>query len=112
MDRLRTCSTVLLHTRTRRAQSAILKEEFCCNSTKIVPEAPETGCISLQTKVVTKTKTSKSHSEKYRSNLSDNRVSAGFRPNLKEMVYPIIWKKAKGAYFWDLDGNKYTDFTF
>lgn len=58
-----------------------------------------------------KTKTSKEWSEKYRSVLSDNRVSAGFRPNLKEMVYPIVWKEARGAYFWDLDNNKYIDFT-
>jgi glutamate-1-semialdehyde aminotransferase/malonyl CoA-acyl carrier protein transacylase/acyl carrier protein len=58
-----------------------------------------------------KTKSSKKWSGEYRRYLSDNRVSAGFRPNLKEMIYPIVWKKAKGAYFWDLDDNKYTDFT-
>lgn len=60
---------------------------------------------------IQKTGKSKDWSEKYRKFLADNRVSAGFRPNLKEMVYPIIWEKADGAYFWDLDGNKYIDYT-
>lgn len=58
-----------------------------------------------------RTKKSKLHTEKYRKSLTDNRVSAGFRPNIKEAVYPIHFNKASGAYFWDIDNNKYTDFT-
>ncbi len=65
----------------------------------------------LVRKFTAKTQKSKKHNEKYRIPLSDNRVSAGFRPQLKEMVYPIIFEKAKGASFTDIDGNKYIDFT-
>jgi acyl transferase domain-containing protein len=58
-----------------------------------------------------RTKNSKSHAQKYRSVLADNRVSAGFRPTTKEMTYPIHFVKAKGSHFTDLDGNDLIDFT-
>lgn len=53
----------------------------------------------------------KDHVQNYRQYLADNRVSAGFRPNTKEMIYPIHCVKAKGSEFYDLDGNKFLDFT-
>ncbi len=53
----------------------------------------------------------KAHTQKYRAQLADNRVSAGFRPNMKEMVYTIVFEKGKGAHFTDIDGNDYVDFT-
>jgi acyl transferase domain-containing protein/glutamate-1-semialdehyde aminotransferase len=58
-----------------------------------------------------KTAKTKAHTQKYRKALADNRVSAGFRPTTKEIVYPIICKRAKGSRFEDLDGNEYVDFT-
>lgn len=58
-----------------------------------------------------KTTKTKAHVQKYRQTLADNRVSAGFRHNTKEMVYPIHFEQAKGSHFTDIDGNKYVDFT-
>jgi glutamate-1-semialdehyde aminotransferase len=58
-----------------------------------------------------RTKASKAHTQKYRRFLADNRVSAGFRPHLKEMIYTIVFRKGKGSHFTDLDGNDYIDFT-
>ncbi len=58
-----------------------------------------------------KTPKTKTHVQKYRKQLADNRVSAGFRPNTKEMIYPIHCLKAKGSKFIDLDGNEFTDFS-
>lgn len=57
------------------------------------------------------TNKTKTHVQNYRQYLADNRVSAGFRPNTKEMIYPIHCVKAKGSEFYDLDGNKFLDFT-
>jgi acyl transferase domain-containing protein len=57
------------------------------------------------------TQKTKEHVQKYREVLADNRVSAGFRPNTKEMIYPIHCVKAKGSQFTDLDGNEFLDFT-
>lgn len=45
----------------------------------------------------------------FRLRLSDNRASAGFRFSTKEMVYPLVGERAKGAYLWDVDGNRYVD---
>ncbi|MBA2672296.1 aminotransferase class III-fold pyridoxal phosphate-dependent enzyme, partial [Ramlibacter sp.] len=54
---------------------------------------------------------SKELAQKYRGVLADNRVSAGFRPLLKELVYPIVATQAEGAHIVDIDGNRYIDFT-
>lgn len=54
---------------------------------------------------------SKQRAEAYRSVLADSRAVAGFRPSIKEMLYPIIGERAKGCKFWDVDGNEYIDIT-
>jgi glutamate-1-semialdehyde 2,1-aminomutase len=56
-----------------------------------------------------KTKTSKQQTQKYRPILADVRGSAGFRPEYKEIVYPIIGKYALGSKMWDIDDNEYVD---
>lgn len=58
-----------------------------------------------------RTQTSKQLSQAYRSVLADKRASAGFRSAIKEMVYPIIGKRALGSRMWDIDGNDYVDLT-
>jgi iturin family lipopeptide synthetase A len=55
------------------------------------------------------TPNSKNVTQNNRTVLADSRASAGFRPSLKELVYPIIGDRAAGAYFWDIDNNKYID---
>jgi acyl transferase domain-containing protein len=56
-----------------------------------------------------RTRRSKRYAECYRAVLADRRATAGFRPSIKELLYPIVGKKAKGARFWDIDGNEYLD---
>ncbi len=34
---------------------------------------------------------------------------SGFRPQWKELVYPLVVDRSKGSRFWDLDGNEYID---
>ena len=58
-----------------------------------------------------RTRRSKELTQTYRSVLADNRASAGFRPSIKEMLYPLMGERAEGAYFWDVDGNRYLDIT-
>jgi amino acid adenylation domain-containing protein len=52
---------------------------------------------------------SKSLTERGRTRLADPRAVAGFRPQWKEMVYPIITDRAQGPRLWDIDGNEYID---
>ncbi|PCE30705.1 hybrid non-ribosomal peptide synthetase/type I polyketide synthase [Burkholderia ubonensis] len=52
---------------------------------------------------------SRALAERYRDVMADSRASAGFRPSIKEMLYPIVCRSAAGATFEDVDGNRYLD---
>jgi glutamate-1-semialdehyde aminotransferase/acyl carrier protein len=56
-----------------------------------------------------KTAASKAFTARNRKQISDPRTVAGFRPRLKELVYPIVAKRSSGCRLWDLDGNEYID---
>ena len=56
-----------------------------------------------------KTPGSKRLTQAGRAQLSDPRAVAGFRPQWKEMVYPLITERAQGSRLWDVDGNEYID---
>ena len=57
----------------------------------------------------TRTPTSKQMTQSSRKRLADPRAVAGFRPQWKEMVYPIVTDRARGSRLWDVDGNEYID---
>ena len=52
---------------------------------------------------------SKEFTQRNREVLADPRAVTGFRPAIKELVYPIVVERSKGANLWDLDGNEYVD---
>jgi glutamate-1-semialdehyde aminotransferase/acyl carrier protein len=56
-----------------------------------------------------KTASSKSYTARHRSHMADPRVVTGFKPQTKEIVYPIVVNRSKGSRLWDLDGNEYID---
>jgi amino acid adenylation domain-containing protein len=56
-----------------------------------------------------KTRASKEFAERHRQHLADPRVVSGFKPIIKELVYPIVVNRSLGAKLWDLDGNVYVD---
>jgi glutamate-1-semialdehyde aminotransferase len=56
-----------------------------------------------------KTRRSKAHTQEHRARHADPRVVSGFKPRIKELVYPIVTERAKGCRLWDLDGNVYVD---
>lgn len=58
-----------------------------------------------------KTKSSKKFTQDNRKNHSDPRAVTGFRPETKEVVYPIVVKKSYLQTLWDLDDNQYIDMT-
>lgn len=58
-----------------------------------------------------RTRSSKEQTQAYRRVLSDSKATVGFNLSTKEMLYPVIGKKAAGAYLWDIDNNKYIDIT-
>ena len=57
----------------------------------------------------TKTRRSKSSTARYRRRLADPRTASGFRPEWKEMIFPLVCDRSKGSRLWDIDGNEYID---
>jgi amino acid adenylation domain-containing protein len=62
-------------------------------------------------KYVAKTKSSKKFAQDNRKNHADPRAVTGFKPESKEIVYPLVVHKSKLQTLWDIDGNKYIDMT-
>jgi amino acid adenylation domain-containing protein len=58
-----------------------------------------------------KTRASKEFTQKNRQNHADPRVVTGFKPEWKEITYPIVVQRSVGQALWDLDGNQYVDMT-
>jgi len=56
-----------------------------------------------------KTRGSRDFTQKYRRVHADPRAVTGFRPAIKELVYPIVVERSKGPHLWDVDGNQYVD---
>lgn len=56
-----------------------------------------------------RTARSKELADARRPRFADVRAAAGFRPSVKEMLYPISGDRAEGSRIWDVDGNEYID---
>jgi amino acid adenylation domain-containing protein len=72
-------------------------------------EAQRAHIARLTKLYVGKTATSKRLADQHRPVLADPRTVSGFAADWKEMVYPIVSARAKGARIWDVDGNAYID---
>jgi amino acid adenylation domain-containing protein len=64
---------------------------------------------ALIARYTAKTPGSKQRTAADRARLADPRAVAGFRPQWKEMVYPLVTDRARGSRLWDIDGNEYID---
>ncbi len=85
------------------AQTRITKERS--EATQLDPAALE----QFMARYVARTAKSKSYTQQHRAHLADPRAVSGFRPELKEITYPIVVERSKGARLWDIDGNEYID---
>ncbi len=56
-----------------------------------------------------KTQGSKKFTQDNRRIMADPRAVTGFKPAIKELVYPIVVDRSKGSHLWDIDGNEYVD---
>ncbi|WP_375687046.1 amino acid adenylation domain-containing protein [Pseudooceanicola sp. LIPI14-2-Ac024] len=63
----------------------------------------------LAARYAAKHATSKAHTAAHRAVHADPRTAAGFRAEWKELVFPIVADRSKGAYIHDLDGNDFVD---
>ncbi|WP_414621610.1 aminotransferase class III-fold pyridoxal phosphate-dependent enzyme [Calothrix sp. CCY 0018] len=91
-------------------------EPFSCqpvatNQVKQLNPQQQRHLEELVVRYTNKTQKSKQRAEAYRSVLADSRGIFGFRPSIKEMLYPIVGERAQGSRFWDIDANEYVDIT-
>jgi len=64
---------------------------------------------ALTRRYTTRTQKSKQWTVENRGHMADPRVVTGFRPAVKELIYPVVIQRSAGARLWDLDGNEYVD---
>lgn len=64
---------------------------------------------SFEKEYTGKTGSSKSYAQEYRQVMADPRVVTGFKPAIKELVYPIVTSRSRGSRLTDIDGNEYLD---
>ncbi len=83
------------------AQEAVYFSKFPDNQKESLPE--------LINNYVNKTENSKAYASYYQNVLADSGSAFRFNIATKEMIYPIISKKASGSKFIDIDGNEYID---
>ncbi|TXI05328.1 MAG: aminotransferase class III-fold pyridoxal phosphate-dependent enzyme, partial [Rhizobium sp.] len=82
------------------------------NAKSLAPEistAKQEYITNLTKAYETKNARSKAFTQDHRRHLADPRSASGFRADWKEMVFPIVCDHSKGAYIWDVDGNRYVD---
>ena len=60
---------------------------------------------------ISRTQSSKKFTQENRRNHADPRAVTGFKPEWKEICYPIVVQKSLMQKLWDLDGNDYVDMT-
>jgi hypothetical protein len=58
-----------------------------------------------------RTRESKRLTQQHRAHHADLRSAMSFRLCTKEIRYPIIGARSEGSQLWDIDGNRYVDFT-
>jgi len=81
------------------------------SSNEALNSKQQTSLAALIKSYNEKTARSKELAQKNRKQLSDPRTVSGFKPLLKELIYPITTEKASGSRLWDIDGNEYIDIT-
>jgi len=53
----------------------------------------------------------RAHTQHHRRPFALNRNTAGFKPELKQLIYTLVCDKTEGACVYDMDGNAYIDLT-
>jgi glutamate-1-semialdehyde aminotransferase/acyl carrier protein len=77
-------------------------------STELSP-TQERHLKKLVARYTARTAASKGFTAANRAHIADPRTVAGFTPQLKELVYPIVVRSSSGCRLTDLDGNEYVD---
>ncbi|WP_127901933.1 non-ribosomal peptide synthetase/type I polyketide synthase [Solirhodobacter olei] len=78
-------------------------------SAAVLTAEQRTFVADLARRYSTRHAKSKAHTAEFRPTHADPRTASGFHPDWKELVFPIVAERSKGAHIWDLDGNRFVD---
>ncbi|MEB2398035.1 MAG: amino acid adenylation domain-containing protein [Alcaligenaceae bacterium] len=67
------------------------------------------GLTEFSQAYIQRSRASRDQRIRYGAHLADSRAVAGFRPETKNMLYPIVGARAQGSELFDVDGNRYVD---
>ncbi len=81
------------------------------SETNVLNDRQQTALDQFSAAYRARTRKSKEMTQANRAQLADPRVVSGFRPLLKELVYPVIVNRSSGSRLWAVDGNEYVDLT-
>jgi glutamate-1-semialdehyde aminotransferase len=95
----------------RRARRVRRRHAHPCRKHRRLHASPAEAIASLSERYLARTGRSREFAAAHRDVLADPRTVSGFRPEIKELVYPIVVDRSEGSYLWDLDGNGYVDAT-
>lgn len=110
--------TVSLKTTTEKSRGADIKtaKDSFGAAAKIIVEKNSKYTPDQERKIqdffrsyISKTASSRKFTQENRKAHADPRVVTGFKPENKEIIYPIVIKKSHQQYLWDLDNNTYID---
>ncbi|HEY0931433.1 MAG TPA: amino acid adenylation domain-containing protein [Gemmatimonas sp.] len=79
------------------------------NLAEALSPAQEQYLADFIQRVIDKTPSSKAYTAQHRAHFADPRAVSGFKQVWKEITYPIVGDRSKGALVWDIDGNEYVD---
>ncbi|HTQ79686.1 MAG TPA: amino acid adenylation domain-containing protein, partial [Thermoanaerobaculia bacterium] len=63
----------------------------------------------LAERLYRRTPSSREQADRYRARWADLRMTMSFRPETKEMCFPLVAERSQGARVWDREGNEYVD---
>ncbi|NYT82354.1 amino acid adenylation domain-containing protein [Alcaligenaceae bacterium] len=67
------------------------------------------GLAEFSEGYIRRSQASREQRSRFGKYLADSRAVAGFRPETKGMLYPIVGARAQGSELFDVDGNRYVD---
>ncbi|AGC43406.1 non-ribosomal peptide synthetase [Myxococcus stipitatus DSM 14675] len=97
------------HTRSAAPASPFASGSLKGKPDRVLTPTQQRHVDTLVERHTRRTRGSKQEAIQHRSRWSDVRWLMNFRAELKEVCYPIVSTRSRGARFWDPDGNEFID---
>nr|WP_255676094.1 non-ribosomal peptide synthetase/type I polyketide synthase [Pusillimonas sp. MFBS29] len=76
---------------------------------QVLSAGQQAGLAQFTQAYVQRSRASREQRSRFGPYLADSRAVAGYRPETKAMLYPIVGSRGQGSQMFDVDGNRYVD---